>query len=308
MKGSPFRFVLVAFALMTGASLAGPAAVARETQSPPPTIEVLQEGKAPRAQLRLSPPAGSSENVAMTVRQSIRQSGVSSASVNVPPIRANIAATLLDTTPSGDFHISFSYPSFDVLKGNGSNATTRQAVESALEGLQGLSGEMTLTAQGAVVDSSLAIPPDVDQSVGNVLDQLRDQLRSTTVPLPEPAVGTGARWRVTTELSLAGIQARQVYEYTLKKRDGSRLVLDLRGTQTAEPQSVELPGQQAGIDVRVTRYKTTFRGTVVFDLSKLLAVSGRIKGDGDQEFRVDAGGQHGTLRQRVGLDVTMKPA
>ena len=305
-----FRVFVVAALLGGVPMLAAQPAVARETQSPSPapTVEVLDAGKAPQEQLRLSPAVGSSGGVAMTMTESIEQSGASRAKVNVPPIRATIAASLPDTTPNGDLHVTFSYPSFEVLKGNGSTAAARRQVERALEGVQGLAGEMTLTTQGVVVDSRLDIPTDADPSIAQILGQLGDQFRSLTVPLPEPAVGEGARWRATTELTLGAIQARNVYEYSLKKRDGTRLQFDIRGTQTAQPQSVALPGQQSGVDVRLTKFKTTFRGAVTLDLSRLLAGSGRIAGNGNQTFRVDAGRQKGTVRQHLDLEASIKPA
>ena len=312
MKRAPVRVLAVAVVLAAGPALAGHAAVAGEvhaqTPAPTPTVEVLEEGKAPREQLRLSPPVGSSERVAMTMIQSIKQSGVSSAEVNLPPVRATVAASLPDTTPNGDLHVAFSYPSFDVLKGNGSTAATRKKVERALEGVEGLAGEMTLTRQGVVVDSRLDIPTDVDPSIAQILGQLGDQLRSLTVPLPEPVVGEGARWRSTTELTLGSIPGRNVYEYTLKKRDGTRLQFDVRGTQTAQPQSVALPGQQSGVDVRLTKFKTTVRGTVTLDLNRMLSGSGRVTGNANQTFRVAAGDNRGTLRQHVDLEAVIKPS
>jgi hypothetical protein len=302
-----FRVLIVACVLSAMPALTAPLAVAQD-QGTAPEIKVLSTGKAPREQLRLSPPVGSTQTAAMMFRQSIKQSGVSSGSVNVPPIRATLAATLPDTTPNGDLHVTFSYPSFEVLKGNGSTAAARRAVADALEGFQGLSGEMTVTTEGAVVDSSLAIPPGIDPSIADVLGQFRDQQRSLTAPLPEPAVGQGARWRVTTELTLRGIRVRQVYEYTLKKREGTRLELDVRGSQTAQPQSVGIPGQPAGVKIRVTKLNTKLRGAITYDLSQVMTTSGRIAGRGDQEFRVEAGSQKGTLRQHIDLEAAIKPA
>ena len=44
-------------------------------------------------------------------------------------------------------------------------------------------------------------------------------------------------------LTINDIQTRQVFEYRLKKRTGTTLELDVRGTQSAEPQTVDFrPG------------------------------------------------------------------
>src|SRR5262249_56997773 len=90
------------------------------------------------------------------------------------------------------------------------------------------------------------VPPDLDQSVSNLVTQLGDQLFSLSIPFPTEAVGVGGRWRATSELTLNGVKARQVYEYTLRKRAGGKLVIGVTGTQTAGRQTVEPPTRQAG--------------------------------------------------------------
>jgi hypothetical protein len=291
--------------LGAGSTLGGAVAGARGTQAPSPEVEVLDAGSAPREALRFSPAPGASERVAMTLHLGLELSGESDRTIKTPPLRATIAATLQDVTPSGDFHATFSYPSFEVLKGDGASARQRRETERALAGLSGLSGELTVTARGVLVDSKLDISPDLDPSVAALLVQLRDQFRDLTVPLPEPEIGVGARWRATTQLTLNGIEARQVYEYRLKERTGTTLDVDVRGTQTAKRQTVDSPG---GVKLRVKSYKTKYRGEMTFDLTRLLPVGGDVRGNGDQTFDVRARGESGEVRQHIDLRVEVEGA
>jgi hypothetical protein len=295
--------LLVAMVVVGTCSTLGVAASgARETQTPTPEVAVLEAGSAPREALRFAPAVGAPEGMRMTLRFGVDQSGVSDASLNTPPLRATIAATLQDITPTGDLHASFSYPAFEVLKGNGATARQRRAVEQALAGLGALSGDLTVTTRGALIDSNVELPPDLDPSVAQLIGQLSDQFRDITVPLPEQEVGVGGRWRATTQLDVSGIDVRQVYDYRLEKRTGSTLELDVRGTQTAKPQTVESPG---GVTLQVERYKTTFRGSTTLDLTRLLPVASRITGRGNQTFDVRAGGESGELSQRLDIRVTV---
>jgi Family of unknown function (DUF6263) len=292
--------------VMLGAfALSGEVADARPTQEQPPAVEVLRDGSEPREALRLAPPAGASARVAMTLRLGIEQSGASDASLKAPPIRATIDTTLQDTTPNGDFHATFTYPSFDVLRGGGASASQRRSVERTLADFDGLSGDVTVTPRGELVDSNLEIPPDADTEASQLLTQIGDQFRHLTVPLPEAAVGVGARWRATTQLRLNGIETRQVYEYRLKKRTGTTLELDVRGTQTARRQTIDSPG---GVTLRVKSYKTTYRGTTTVDLTGLLPVDSSVRGSGDQTFDVEAGDESGELRQHLDLRIDVKQA
>jgi hypothetical protein len=236
VRRATLRFLAVAVVLAAGPALAVQPALARETQatpSPTPTVEVLDAGKAQLEQLRLSPSVGASQRSTMTVTFAIQQSGVSSASVKPPPTEATVETTLQGMTPEGNLQISFTYPKFEVLKGGDASTSQRRRIQRAFSGLTGLSGQLTVTPQGVLVDSTLNVPPNLDSSVSSLVTQLGDQLRTLSIPFPESPVGVGARWRATTALGVNGIQANQVYEYTLKKRTGSVVVLGVRGTQTA---------------------------------------------------------------------------
>jgi hypothetical protein len=305
-----FRVFVVAAVLATGPALAGGVASAQETQTPTPvpTVEVLGAGKAPLEALRLAPPAGASQTSTMTVDFAVEQSGVSSASVQPPPIRAKVVTSLQGTTPEGNLQVAFSYPSFDVLPGGDASASDRRRIKRALADVSGLSGQLTLTPQGVLVDSALSVPPNLDSSVSGLVTQLGDQLRTLSVPFPEAPVGVGARWRATTELTLNGIEARQVYAYTLKKRTGSKLEIGVTGTQTAGKQTVELPNVAGGAQLQVQRFKTTFRGDNTVELTNLLPTAGAVRSTGNQTFRIQAGNDKGTLRQHLTVNVVVKPA
>jgi hypothetical protein len=305
---SLLRLFVVAGLVATGPALAGRVAVAQSNPAPTPTVEVLEEGNEPREALRLSPAAGATQRSAMTVTFAIQQSGVSSGSVEPPPTKATVETTLQGVTPEGNLLVSFSYPSFEVLRGGEATAEQRRRIKNAFKGLTGLSGQLTLTPQGVLVDSTLNIPPDLDPEVGSLVTQVGDQLRTLSIPFPEAPVGVGARWRATTALALNGIEANQVYEYTLKKRTGSRVVLGVRGTQSAGRQTVQLPNVAPGAQLEVRSYKTTFRGENTVELTSLLPVAGDIRSSGNQTFHIEAGDDQGTLRQRVNVRVAVKPA
>ena len=314
MKHAPFRVLAVVVVLAAAAApalvdhAAASGEVHAQTPAPAPTVEVLEAGKAPLEPLRLSPAAGASQRSAMTVTFAIQQSGVSSGRVKPPPTKATVETTLQGVTPEGNLQVSFTYPSFEVLKGGDASKSARRQIEQAFAGLAGLSGQLTLTPQGVLVDSALNIPPNIDQSVASLVTQLGDQLRTLAVPFPEAAVGVGARWRASTDLSLNGIEAHQVYEYTLKKRNGSKIELGVRGTQTAAKQTVELPNVAPGTQLTVQSYKTTFRGQNTLDLSGLLPVAGEIRSSGNQAFKIQSSSDSGTLRQHLDVHLLLKPA
>jgi hypothetical protein len=144
--------------------------------------------------------------------------------------------------------------------------------------------------------------------VSSLVTQLGDQLRTLSIPFPAEPVGVGARWRATTQLTLNGIEATQVYEYKLKKRTGTKLVIGVTGTQTARRQTVELPDTASGAQLEVRKFKSSFRGENTVELTSLLPTAGQVKSNGDQTFRIKAGSQSGTLTQQLTVRLVVKPA
>jgi hypothetical protein len=290
-----------------GSVVAAPAAVAQQSQDTSPEVELVESGSSPRDVLRLAPPVGASESSTITMRFHIEQSGVSDLTVNPPPFRAAFAAALPDVTPEGNLHVTFSYPSFEVLQRKGTSESERRRFKDALDNLAGLSGEYTLTTQGAVVDSKLNIPPGLDPAIAESLEQLTNQLGVLQAPLPEPPVGLGARWRATTNQTSNGIQIRQVAQYTLNKRTDAVVELGIRGTQSAKPQTIESPEVPAGAELRLTKLKTTLRGNVTLNLNSVLGQDGQVRASSNQTVDVRAGDESGKVHQQIDFDVSLKP-
>lgn len=114
----------------------------------------------------------------------------------------------------------------------------------------------------------------------------------------------GARWTVTTSLTVFGIDTQIVYEYELRELDGDRLVIDAAYEQTAEPQKVDLPGVPSGTDVRISSFAINGSGTITADLTSLVPITSMISASGDQVFTIEDRGEEQELSQTVTLDVT----
>ena len=150
------------------------------------------------------------------------------------------------------------------------------------------------------------IPSTVNSTVRSLLQQVSNQSGQLTIPLPTQAVGIGARWQGTTQLTAGGISFRQTYEYTLRSRDGGRVALDVRYTQTAPRQQAKIPDLASGVTIEVTNVRITGMGTSVLDLSQAIPLSGHLTAQGVEEFRARKGRQSGALHQQVqlGIDLT----
>jgi hypothetical protein len=244
----------------------------------------------------------------LTFGTQVTRSGISTGTVGPLQIRTIITAMVHNAGPKGTIRIPYTYGNFQLLNTSVGDPQQLAAVRTSLAQYRGLSGEYAVSSTGQVLSNRFKIPSGVNSTLRSLLQQLSSQSDQLSVPLPTQAVGIGARWRGTTQLSAGGITARQTYEYTLRSREGGRLALDVTYTQTAPHQRVSAPGLSKGETVDVTNYLVTGTGTTGLDLSQVAPLNGHLVAQGVQEFQVKQGSQSGKLTQHVQLSVDLAPA
>jgi len=292
MTRRPLTLIVVG-ALAAGASAATAATASgqaseEETDIALPTVEVLDAGDEPRAPLRYTLTAGTGFAATQTVDQSIRQvdqDGFGS-TTDVPTIDLGLQLAVAEVGPDGTARVDLAFTSVTAT-GNGSAASADQAraIEIALDDITDLTGQTTTTDRGVVVAGGYDIPEGLPDTVKSLVEQYETQLQSVSPPLPEEALGAGARWRAATELDLAGIEAQQRYDYTVESVNGSQVELSVRFRQTAKPQDFEPPGAGKGDEFRLLSLRLRGKGTMTLDLTKPIPLDAEITAHAVQKTR-----------------------
>ncbi len=73
-------------------------------------------------------------------------------------------------------------------------------------------------------------------------DELVQRWLGLVVPLPDEAVGVGARWRVVTALRTGGAVLKQTATYTLTAADAGAWTVAIESERIGEPQDIVMPG------------------------------------------------------------------
>jgi hypothetical protein len=303
------RRAALGFAVVLGlvAALASPIASApRAAPAPPPRAQLISAGTSPRSTLRMAVAGGTVAQARMQLTESIRQSsgGTTITSVDTPPVTVDMQVTAGTPTATGTTPISYRYSNTAVVNDGSLSAAQLAQYQSALAPLNSLTGTAKLTPLNQLLDSKVAGTEQLEPAVAQLESQLADQLGSLSAPFPRQAVGIGARWRVTSSLHVSGIDARQVAEYTLRAHDGNQVGVDVTLTQTAPPQSAELPGVPKGTKVRITKWNVSGTGNATMSLDRPgLPLTSMAHASGTQTFAVSAQGQKETLNQKISTDV-----
>ncbi|WP_315145924.1 hypothetical protein [Corynebacterium variabile] len=126
---------------------------------------------------------------------------------------------------------------------------------------------------GKVSSRSFAAPEGASDSARASVEQGFTLMTDLPLVFPEEAVGEGARWTVTGQVSDSGsgVSMRQTVTYTIASRNGSQVNLDVDIERTPTVK------QMAGTDLEVMDSTTESTGSLTLDLRRPLPVSGSVK-------------------------------
>jgi hypothetical protein len=258
----------------TRAETTAPATTAPETSDADagPTVTLLDPGAEPRSLLRFDLAAGTSS---MTTSQSqeITQSFLG----QTQPTAAFdfVFVMQIDTVPVAD-----GYELTSTVTSAGSGPGTAADVAAVLdESLAALAGFRSITV---IDDRGRILSAELDEaSLAGVPAEITDLMRQLgesnqiAAPLPDEAVGVGARWQVEQRLEVNGISLVQTTEYTLTAVDGPVLTMEISGSQTPIETTVQLPGLE-GVDVEILEWTTSTTGSLIIDLASGVPTSSAV--------------------------------
>ncbi|MEL6984025.1 MAG: hypothetical protein AAFO29_16495, partial [Actinomycetota bacterium] len=169
--------------------------------------------------------------------------------------------------------------------------------EAAMAELIGIGNRLTLDDRGRVLDSEPIGLEGLDNAMAEqLLGGAADQIAS---PLPDEAVGVGARWEVVQRIPLAGLDVEQVTVYELVSIEGSVIEMSVTGNQLVAAGSIM---DAQGIPAEVVSWDLDITGSLTQDLTSMVPNS-VIEVSGTQAFQADGV----EIEQDLSTSTTIEP-
>lgn len=264
----------------------GPAATPPPKAAPKPpapkatpgVVKLIKPGAAPLSELRLTPKVGdtSSVEMVMTTAISMEIDGKKPPTGTVPPIVFVMTTKITEIEPSGDIHYTLDVIDAGVRAIPGVQAEVITALNQALGSLVGLTGKVTLTDRGITKETKLSLPGVQNAQTQQVLQGMEQAMQQLGAPLPEEAVGKGAQWTHTTNMTQNGITMTQVATYDLVKVKGKKITCKVSLAQSAPKQKVASP---VGVVVDLLSLTSKGGGTTKLSLDQLTPIQSKVKVD-----------------------------
>ncbi|MHC4957650.1 MAG: serine/threonine protein kinase [Planctomycetota bacterium] len=220
-------------------------------------VTLLSPGAEPRRVLRLRPAPRSQERVTVRIEtdESKRAGDGEPAETTLPRVALRVGLDVGDVARNGD--IPFAWES-EELKVDAFVVPSRFA-GSARQGARGVNREFRHET-----------PPPEDSGLQMLLGLVSEIVEQISTPLPEEAVGIGARWEVTNSRNhVEGIRVTQTMTYELEALDGNEIRLRLYVAVAALNQSFQHPAIPKSVNARLMRVHGDGEGVVVVDLDRL---------------------------------------
>jgi hypothetical protein len=259
------------------------------TPNPPPSrpvVELLSAGAEPRQILRYKPAVKSKQTATMTMNMEM---GLSIAGEAVPignlPGTAITFETLIDRVdPNGDIHYQFRYTNVTLVGSSKLPPAQRAQLLTQLQKLKGIRGTVVVDDRGQTKFGKFDLPPDLDNADKKMLKQISNSVEQLSSPLPEPALGVGAKWRVSSAPKLNGMQLKQVTTFDLVGVQAGSMTLNVVQEQQAPPQQMSTTQLPKGKTLNLTSLVGKGQGQIWVKLDRIVPITSKLSAQMQSEM------------------------
>jgi hypothetical protein len=225
--------------------------------------------------------------------------------MDLPAIQMNMDVTVQDVSTDGEITYGVVFSGATVTAGTNTLPTMAAAMKTGLAEINGLTGTGKMSDHGIVKSLELKMPAAADPLLSQNLGQMKDSFSSSTMPLPEEAVGPGAKWEYKTRLKSQGMAIDQTIDCELVSIDGDHLTLRNTVTQNATNQKIQSPAMP-GMKVDLVKMTGTGAGDTTLDLGKVIPVAASLDEKTEILMGMNIGQQKQTMDMKMNLNVTLE--
>ena len=285
-----------------GASAAGQPGEGSTTQ-----VKLLEPGAEPRQVLRMHPKPGDHQtlNLIMNVTMQVKAGEMEIPPMKIPTVNMALETTVKDVAADGDITYEMVTGEATVADEAGAIPQLVDALKSVFDKFKGISGTGRISNRGISKGAEMKEPPGADPQLRQLVDQMKESFSRFTAPLPEEAVGPGARWEAKLPVKERGMNMLQTSIYEVVSLEGDRITTKSTVTQSAANQTIDNPAMP-GTKAELSRMSGQGKGQVASDLTRLLPLDGNAELHTDMAMAANVSGQKQALAMKMDMTVRLE--
>ena len=260
----PRRFPFFASSLVAVLGLAvAPAIRAAQTPVYAPVVKLLSPGKDPKKPMRLTAKVGLRRTVVMRMKMGIEMAmGENKVRGILPEIRITMDVNVTNVSADGDIRSEFKVNKAEVLEDAQVDKKDAQVPKAALAEvlaeMRGMKGHAIMSSRGFTKEADFVIPPKtMDPETKQFMEEIKQSPYQMSRPLPEEAVGVGAKWLTTATVKQDGTVLKQSITSELRSLSGDAAKVSF---------SIKLTG--SAVDLK--SFTSSGNGEMNLDLGRLI--------------------------------------
>jgi hypothetical protein len=257
-----------------------PSEASDELVTPPgkgSVVVLLEPGAEPRAPLRYKLTNGkrAAMDILMTMSMEITMNGQKQPTAAIPPMRIVMETTITEVMSENEASYFFRVTDAGVAETAGYDPAAVSLLNTQLATIIGAKGTAKVDSRGFNTDVTMDLPAGLDPQMRQMMESTRQSIEQMSSPLPEEAVGLGAKWELRQLIEQSGMKMKQRTRFTYVEGDGASGKLEAETKQIAENQKITTNG----VTVDLESLKGSGKGIVNFDLAYLVPTKSLVELD-----------------------------
>jgi len=236
----------------------------------PPTVELLDPGKAPRKALRTTFEAGAKQSLRVESDWTLETVyGPLIQSKSTMPSLVYLLQTEVKEATKERARFALRVVKVTTQPRKEVQPAQAEAGKKAAGSLEGATGSFAINARGLLEEFTIDAASDASLIVSDMIDQIKQALRLASLPLPQEPVGKGAKWTATQVIEQRTAKIKQTSTFELVGVKGE--VVRATSTHAAEApkQRLKLPGSREGASFKLDKVELSGESKGAWPLNQL---------------------------------------
>ena len=238
----------------------------------PPIVTVQSTGAEPRRALRYVFTKGEQETLSLdtSMGMTMDMAGMSMPAMQLPTMHMVAKASVTDVSATGDASLSISFTDASLVNDANADPTLAGMLQAGLADVKSLASTSLVSNRGFIKDSKMDLSRLTNPQMAQMVGAMSSSMNSMAMPMPEEAVGVGAKWTVRQAMPASGLNVFQDVQVEITAVDQQSCALAIKTTQTAPPQPVQTPGLPAGVQATLDHFEGSGSGTMAVRFSSIV--------------------------------------
>lgn len=225
----------------------------------PPAVELLEAGKAPHKALRATFETGAKQSLRVEsnwIVETVYGPLIQTKST-MPSFIYELQTEAKEANDEGA-RFDLRVTKITAKSTKGVKPGVLKSAKKVASSLEGTTGSFRVNPRGIVEQLAIDAPSEPSLLVSDMIDQIKQAIRLSSLPLPEEPVGKGAKWTSTQVIEQRTARIRHTSTFELVGMKGE--VVRATSTHAAEAptQRLQFPGSREGTSMKLD--KVEFQG------------------------------------------------